>query len=101
MQSIPDDDEAAARSWSAFHPLVPEDRVVIDQMRALAEPNKGKLRGVAARAPFDAIITRVAVPEDVTFHRDTVGGISFAVVGSEGALQVRQLGLLRGAGVCE
>jgi epsilon-lactone hydrolase len=73
MQSIPDDDEAAARSWSAFHPLVPEDQVVIDQMRALAEPNKGKLRGVAARAPFDAIITRVAVPEDVTFHRDTVG----------------------------
>jgi epsilon-lactone hydrolase len=98
MQSIPDDDEAAARSWSAFHPLVPEDRVVIDQMRALAER---KLRGVAARAPFDAIITRIAVPEDVTFHRDTVGGISFAVVGSEGALQVRQLGLLRGAGVCE
>jgi monoterpene epsilon-lactone hydrolase len=59
MQSIPDNDEAAARSWSAFHPLVAEDRIVIDQMRALAEPNKGKLRGVAARDPFDAILARV------------------------------------------
>ena len=34
----------------------------MDQMRAMIEPNKGKLRGVAARAPFDAIMGGVVAP---------------------------------------
>jgi hypothetical protein len=60
MQSIPDRDEAAAGSWSAFHPLVSEDRIVIDQMRALAEPNKGNTtrpRSTARRSQATRTLT--------------------------------------------
>lgn len=44
-------------------------------LRALVEPGKGKLRGVTARAEFDAIIRGTAAPEGVTFREDQVGGI--------------------------
>jgi epsilon-lactone hydrolase len=44
-------------------------------MRAIVELNKGRLRGTAARTPFDAIMERVAIPEGVTFEAGTVGGI--------------------------
>lgn len=44
-------------------------------LRSMAEPNKGKLRGPAARAPFDAISGRTIAPEGVTFREDQVGGI--------------------------
>jgi epsilon-lactone hydrolase len=44
-------------------------------MRAIVEPNKGRLQGTAARVPFDAIMEHVAVPEGVTFEAGTVGGI--------------------------
>jgi hypothetical protein len=40
----------STEAWSAIHALTPQDRIVMDQMRALVEPGKGKLRGVAARA---------------------------------------------------
>ena len=58
------------------HPLTPEDAVVMSALRAQVAPLKGKLMGTAARAPFDALMMRVARPEEVTFHPDTVGGIS-------------------------
>ena len=45
-------------------------------MRAIVEPNKGKLQGVAARVPYDAIMERVAAPVGVVFEADRVGGIS-------------------------
>jgi acetyl esterase/lipase len=45
-------------------------------MRAIVEPNKGRLQGVAARAPFDAIMERVAAPVGVAYEADRVGGIS-------------------------
>ncbi|WP_263385093.1 alpha/beta hydrolase fold domain-containing protein [Granulicella arctica] len=45
-------------------------------MRSIVEPNKGKLRGVAARVPFDAIMKRVSAPAGVVYEADTVGGIS-------------------------
>jgi acetyl esterase/lipase len=45
-------------------------------MRAIVEPNKGKLEGVAARAPFDAIMERVADPAGVVYHAGSVGGVS-------------------------
>ncbi len=45
-------------------------------MRALVEPNKGKLRGTAARGPFDGLMERVAPPEGITYELDTVGSIS-------------------------
>jgi acetyl esterase/lipase len=45
-------------------------------MRALVEPNKGKLRGVAARTPYEAIMGRVVAPVGVTFRPDTIGGVA-------------------------
>ncbi len=55
MQSAANQAVATGETWSAVHAMAPRDRIVMDQMRAMIEPNKGKLRGVAARAPFDAI----------------------------------------------
>ena len=57
------------------HSLTPSDKTVIANLRALVEPNKGKLRGPAARATFDAIIGRTIAPEGVTFREDTLGGL--------------------------
>jgi acetyl esterase/lipase len=45
-------------------------------MRAIVEPNKGKLQGVAARVPFDAIMEHVAAPAGVVYDADRVGGVS-------------------------
>jgi monoterpene epsilon-lactone hydrolase len=65
----------STEAWSAIHALTPQDRIVMDQMRAVIEPNKGKLRGVAARAPYEAIMGRVVAPVGVTFRPDTIGGL--------------------------
>jgi epsilon-lactone hydrolase len=46
------------------------------RMRAMLGPNKGKLRGVAARPAFDTIIGQTAAPEEVTYREDRVGGVS-------------------------
>ena len=43
--------------------------------RAMVEPNKGKLRGTAARAPFDALMSGIVAPEGVRFREDRVGKI--------------------------
>jgi hypothetical protein len=45
-------------------------------MRAVVEPNKGHMQGTAARAPFDALMSRVKAPLEVTFHEETLGGVS-------------------------
>jgi monoterpene epsilon-lactone hydrolase len=58
------------------HPLTSEDAAVMTAMRAMIGPYKGGLQGTAAREPFDGIMEQVAPPEGVTFHPDTVGGIS-------------------------
>jgi epsilon-lactone hydrolase len=63
-------------SWFLMHPLTPEDQPVMTAMRAVIEPNKGKLQGTAARGPFDAIMSRVIAPTGVMFTPDTVGGVS-------------------------
>jgi epsilon-lactone hydrolase len=57
------------------HPLASADRNWMAQLRAATEANKGKLRGVAARGPFDSIIARTAAPKDLSFREATVGGI--------------------------
>jgi acetyl esterase/lipase len=44
-------------------------------MRAIAEPNKGRLQGTAARSPFDAVMERVTAPAGVVYEADYVGGI--------------------------
>jgi hypothetical protein len=58
------------------HPLTSEDAAVMTAMRAMIGPYKGRLQGIAAREPFDGIMEQVTPPEGVTFHPDTVGGIS-------------------------
>src|SRR5882672_524521 len=62
--------------WLAVHPLSQEDALAAAALRASVAPFKGQLAGTAARAPFEAIMKRVAAPTDVTFEADTVGGIS-------------------------
>ena len=46
------------------------------QMRAMVGPNKGKLRGVAARSAFETIIGGTAAPDGVTYREDRIGGVS-------------------------
>src|SRR2546427_3794133 len=66
---------AAKPPWLAVHPLSQEDALGATALRASVAAFKGKLAGTAARAPFDAVMERVAAPTDVTFAADTVGGI--------------------------
>jgi epsilon-lactone hydrolase len=65
----------ARESWSTFHPLTAPDRSVMAALRSQVAPSKGRLRGTAARAPFDAIIGQTIAPEGVAFREDSVGGI--------------------------
>ena len=58
------------------HPMTAQDAAVMAAIRAQVEPFKGKLQGTAAREPFDAIMERVSAPGGVTYHPDTVGGVS-------------------------
>ena len=59
-----------------WHPATPADQASMSAMRAIVEPNKGRLRGIAARVPFDGIIGRVAMPTGVEFRPDIVGGVA-------------------------
>lgn len=67
---------SAATGWSSVHPIVPADAAFMAALRPMVEPNKGRLLGIAARAPFDGIMSHVAAAEGVTYRADTVGGIS-------------------------
>jgi epsilon-lactone hydrolase len=60
---------------TVFHPISEADRTAMASLRGIVESNKGRLRGTAARVPFDAIMEHVAVPEDVTFEASAVGGV--------------------------
>jgi len=62
-------------SWLTVHPLTSGDRSVMAAIRAQVEPNKGRLRGVAARATFDAIISHTIAPEGVVFREDRLDTI--------------------------
>jgi epsilon-lactone hydrolase len=66
---------AAKATWSVIHPLTEEDSTAVAALRKVVAPVKGKLKGIAGRGPFNEIMERVAVPEDVTFEAATVGGI--------------------------
>lgn len=58
------------------HHLDPEDAEVTSAIRALAASAKGAQRGIEARTQFDALMESVEPRADVSFQRDTVGGIS-------------------------
>jgi len=60
MQTLREDHSTA--SWLVQHPLSAEDQVAMAAMRPIVEPNKGKLQGIAARVPFDAIMEHVSAP---------------------------------------
>ncbi len=62
-------------AWSLFHPISAPDAAAMVALRAIVEPNKGRLEGTAARVPFDGIMERVAAPGGVTYETDHVGGI--------------------------
>jgi monoterpene epsilon-lactone hydrolase len=64
------------RPWSTFHRISAEDNAAMAAMRAIVEPNKGRLQGTAARVPFDGIMERVVAPAGVTYEADTVGAVS-------------------------
>ena len=64
-----------AEPWCVTHPLTPEDASAMAAMRAVVAPNKGKMQGPAARNAFNEIMMRVAPPQGVTFHPDTVGSV--------------------------
>jgi epsilon-lactone hydrolase len=57
------------------HPLTSEDAAGMSALRAVVEPNKGRMQGASARGAFDAIMNRVSAPEGVTYRPDTVGGV--------------------------
>ena len=61
---------------TTLHPLAPADEKAIAALRALTAPNKGRLRGAAARQPYDAIMNQVPAPDDVTYIADTVAGVA-------------------------
>ena len=63
-------------SFAEAHPITPRDRDTMLQLRAMILPNKGKMRGTAARPFYETIMNRVAAPEGVAFRADTVGGIA-------------------------
>ena len=67
---------AFKESWLVTHPLSPEDSAAMTALRSAVAAMKGKLEGVAARAPFNGIMEHVAGPDGVGFEADTVGGIS-------------------------
>ena len=64
-----------AEAWCSAHPLAAHDHDVMTRVRAIAGPNKGKLRGIVARPVFNALIQHTAAPEGVTWRTDRVGGV--------------------------
>ena len=75
MPTTLEDQRFSQQSATVFHPISTADKTAMAGLRAIVEPNKGRLRGTAARVPFDAIMEHVAVPESVTFEAGTVGGV--------------------------
>jgi epsilon-lactone hydrolase len=74
MQTLREDHSTVA--WLVQHPCSAEDQAAMATMRAIVEPNKGKLQGIAARVPFDAIMQQVSAPVGVVYEADSVGGVS-------------------------
>ena len=74
MQTLRKDN--CATSWLVHHPFSAGDQAAMAAMRTIVEPNKGKLQGVAARVPFDAIMEQVSAPVGVVYEADRIGGVS-------------------------
>jgi len=60
MQTENSENTSINESWSVIHPLSPEDSAAMTALRSAVAGMKGKLQGVAARAPFDGIMERAS-----------------------------------------
>jgi monoterpene epsilon-lactone hydrolase len=58
------------------HPVTQQDKAAMAAMRAIVEPNKGRMQGTSARAPYDEIMSHVKSPSEVAFREDTLDGVS-------------------------
>lgn len=76
MQAEIGDNTTTHGAWCVIHHLSREDSAAMTALRSAVAGMKGKLEGTGARGPFNGIMEHVAVPADVTFEADTVGGIS-------------------------
>jgi len=76
MQTEIRENTSIEESWCVIHLLSPEDSAAMTALRSAVAAMKGKLEGVAARAPFNGIMEHVAHPDGISFETDTVGGIS-------------------------
>lgn len=75
MQTNFDKKSGAELSGLTIHPVSQNDSAAAAGLRSAVAPMKGKVQGIAGRAPFDAIMERTAVPEGVKFESATIGGI--------------------------
>ncbi|HAT33223.1 MAG TPA: esterase [Janthinobacterium sp.] len=62
-------------AWLQTHSVSDADRAAMAALRELTAAHKGKLRGIAARAPFDDIMLRVSAPANMRYQEDTIGGV--------------------------
>ena len=87
---------AVMGSWMTMHPVTQQDQAAMAGLRAVVEPNKGKMQGPAARDVFDGIMSRVSVPEGVDFEAGAVGGVPGWWCHPDGALSDRVILHLHG-----
>ena len=62
-------------AWMETHSISSEDRTTVTAMGAAVRPHKGQMRGVAARAPFDAIMGAVPPADGVAYEANTINGV--------------------------
>jgi monoterpene epsilon-lactone hydrolase len=58
------------------HDLLAEDAATLDGLRTILEPNKGKMRGPAARPIFDDIMSHTPSADGVNYEEATIAGVS-------------------------
>ena len=64
-----------ARDGEIYHPIGEDDRATTGAMRAATQPEKGKLGGPAARAPFDELIESTPSALGVRYEDGSAGGV--------------------------
>ncbi len=75
MNAIHDNSTKTQASWLETRAATAADLAAMAALRPIALPNKGFLRGAAARPAFEAVLARTATAPGVSFREDTVGGV--------------------------
>ena len=57
------------------HPLTSADAKARESLRSILAPHKGEVRGIAARAAFDAILRQTPPAKNVDYVLDTIGEV--------------------------